>query len=61
MTADGQHILGPVPAADGFFVAGRPSLDLEPLSITRFGAGEPPEERLEQEAAWQYRHFYGAV
>lgn len=85
MTADGQHIVGPVPAADGFYVAGgcnvaglsispaigdalaawivegEPPLDLTPLSITRFGAAETPAEQLEREAAWQYRHFYGAV
>lgn len=85
MTADGQHIVGPAPAADGFFVAGgcnvaglsvspaigdalaawivdgEPPLDLEPLSITRFGAGDISPDRLEREAAWQYRHFYGAL
>jgi glycine/D-amino acid oxidase-like deaminating enzyme len=85
MTADGQHLVGPAPAARGFFVAGgcnvaglsvspaigdalaawivdeQPPLDLEPLSITRFGTGELPMQRLEREAAWQYRHFYGAV
>jgi 4-methylaminobutanoate oxidase (formaldehyde-forming) len=85
MTADGQHIVGPAPAARGFFIAGgcnvaglsispaigdalaawivdgEPPLDLEELSITRFGTGELPAERLEREAAWQYRHFYGAV
>jgi 4-methylaminobutanoate oxidase (formaldehyde-forming) len=85
MTADGQHIVGPVPGARGFFVAGgcnvaglsispaigdalaawivdgEPPLDLEPLSIKRFGAGRITEGRLEREAAWQYRHFYGSV
>jgi glycine/D-amino acid oxidase-like deaminating enzyme len=85
MTADGQHLVGPAPAAEGFFVAGgcnvaglsvspaigdaiaawivdgEPPLDLEPLSITRFGSGDIPGEQLEREAAWQYRHFYGAV
>jgi glycine/D-amino acid oxidase-like deaminating enzyme len=85
MTADGQHIVGPAPAALGFFVAGgcnvaglsvspaigdalaawivdgEPPIDLEPLAITRFGAGEIAAEQLEREAAWQYRHFYGAL
>jgi glycine/D-amino acid oxidase-like deaminating enzyme len=85
MTADGQHIVGPAPAARGFFVAGgcnvaglsvspaigdalaawivdgEPPIDLEPLAITRFGAGEIAAEQLEREAAWQYRHFYGAL
>jgi glycine/D-amino acid oxidase-like deaminating enzyme len=85
MTADGQHLVGPAPAASGFFVAGgcnvaglsvspaigealaawivdgAPPLDLEPLSIARFGGEPVPDERLERDAAWQYRHFYGAV
>ena len=85
MTADGQHLVGPAPAADGFFVAGgcnvaglsispaigealaawivdgAPPLDLEPLSIARFRAEAIPQEQLERDAAWQYRHFYGAV
>ena len=84
MTGDGEHIVGPLPGARGFFVAGgcnvaglsvspaigealaawivdgEPPIDLAPLSITRFA--EPyPEERLERDAAWQYRHFYGAA
>lgn len=85
MTADGQHLVGPAPAASGFFVAGgcnvaglsispaigdalaawivdgAPPLDLEPLSIARFGGEGIPEERLARDAAWQYRHFYGAL
>ena len=85
MTADGQHIVGPTPAARGFFFAsgcnvaglsispalgealaawivdGTPSIDLAPLSITRFSAGSWSEDQLQQQAAWQYRHFYGAV
>src|SRR4051794_40313700 len=85
MTADGQHIVGPAPAADGFFVAGgcnvaglsvspaigdvlaswivdgEPPLDLEPLSIARFATGDIADEELERAAAWEYRHFYGAV
>jgi 4-methylaminobutanoate oxidase (formaldehyde-forming) len=85
MTADGQHIVGPAPAADGFFIAGgcnvaglsispaigeavaawivdgKPSLDLDALSVTRFAGEEMTEERLERDASWQYRHFYGSV
>jgi glycine/D-amino acid oxidase-like deaminating enzyme len=85
MTADRQHIVGPVPGARGFFVAGgcnvgglsvspaigealadwivtgEPPIDLTPFSITRFAADEHDEERLRQEAAWQYRHFYEPV
>jgi glycine/D-amino acid oxidase-like deaminating enzyme len=85
MTADGQHLVGPAPAAEGFFIAGgcnvaglsispaigdalaawivdgAPPLDLEPLSIARFAGEGIPEEELERDAAWQYRHFYGAV
>jgi 4-methylaminobutanoate oxidase (formaldehyde-forming) len=83
MTADGQHIVGPAPGAEGFFVAGgcnvaglsaspaigdalaawivdgAPPLDLAELSLARFADGS--EERLRRDAAWQYRHFYGAV
>ena len=85
MTADRQHIVGPMPAARGFFVAGgcnvgglsvspaigealaewivtgEPTLDLTAFSITRFAADDYDEERLRQETAWQYRHFYEPV
>jgi len=84
-TADGQHIVGPTPAARGFFFAsgcnvaglsispaigealaawivdGTPPIDLAPLSSTRFGTGSWSEDELKRQAAWQYRHFYGAV
>lgn len=84
MTGDGQHIVGPAPGADGFFVAGgcnvaglsvspaigevvaawiadgRPPLDLDELSIARFRE-EIAQADLERDAAWQYRHFYGAA
>jgi 4-methylaminobutanoate oxidase (formaldehyde-forming) len=40
---------------------GEPPLDLTPLSIARFGSEEIEEEELERAAAWEYRHFYGAV
>ncbi|HWZ69968.1 MAG TPA: FAD-binding oxidoreductase [Casimicrobiaceae bacterium] len=85
MTADGQHLLGPVPAVDGFFFAsgcnvaglsisptvgealaswivdGKPPVDLSPMSPTRFDDNTWSEQQLRREAAWQYRHFYGAV
>jgi glycine/D-amino acid oxidase-like deaminating enzyme len=85
MTADGQHILGPAPAVNGFFFAsgcnvaglsisptvgealaawivdGKPSVDLSPMSLGRFKDRTWSEEQLKREAAWQYRHFYGAV
>ena len=85
MTADGQHLLGPVPAVDGFFFAsgcnvaglsisptvgealaswivdGKPHVDLSPMSPTRFEDKTWSEQQLRREAAWQYRHFYGAV
>jgi glycine/D-amino acid oxidase-like deaminating enzyme len=85
MTPDGEHIVGPAPAAEGFFFAsgcnvaglsispalgealaawiveGRPPVDLTPLSPARFGAAAWAEDRLRRDAAWQYRHFYGAV
>jgi 4-methylaminobutanoate oxidase (formaldehyde-forming) len=85
MTADGQHIVGPVPGALGFFVLsgcnvaglsispalgdavaawiteGKPPLDLSAMAITRFGPEADSEDSLRKNAAWQYRHFYGAV
>jgi len=85
MTADGQHIVGPAPGADGFFVAGgcnvaglsvspaigdalaawivdgEPPFDLAPLALGRFAPDSIPQDRLERDAAWEYRHFYGAV
>jgi 4-methylaminobutanoate oxidase (formaldehyde-forming) len=85
MTADGQHIVGPAPAARGFFFAsgcnvaglsispalgdalaawiceGAPPMDLGPLSAARFSDESWSEDRLRQQARWQYRHFYGAV
>ena len=85
MTADGQHILGPDPAVDGFFFAsgcnvaglsispavgealaawivdGKPPVDLSPMSPSRFKEQAWSEQQLRLEAAWQYRHFYGAA
>lgn len=48
-------------ALAAWIVDGRPPIDLTPLSAARFGAAGWSEERLQKEAAWQYRHFYGAV
>lgn len=48
-------------ALAAWIVDGAPPLDLEPLSIARFRGEEIPVERLARDAAWQYRHFYGAV
>jgi glycine/D-amino acid oxidase-like deaminating enzyme len=48
-------------ALAAWIVDGAPPIDLAPLSITRFGAGSWSEDQLKQQAAWQYRHFYGAV
>jgi 4-methylaminobutanoate oxidase (formaldehyde-forming) len=76
MTPDGQHLVGPVPGADGCNVAGlsiapaigealaqwivdgRPSEDLDPMSIARFGPEWNDEQRLREAAAWEYWHFY---
>ena len=48
-------------ALAAWIVDGRPPLDLEPLSVTRFAADGISDEQLERDAVWQYRHFYGAV
>ena len=44
-----------------WIVDGAPPVDLTPLTVSRFAAGSWSEEHLRQQAAWQYRHFYGAV
>ena len=85
ITADGHHILGPAPGAEGFYFAsgcnvaglsisptigealaawvvdGKPSVDLSPMSALRFKDKTWDEHALRRDAAWQYRHFYGAV
>ena len=38
-----------------------PPMDLSSLSVGRFGDKAWSEERLNQDARWQYRHFYGAA
>jgi glycine/D-amino acid oxidase-like deaminating enzyme len=44
-----------------WIVDGKPPIDLSPMSVTRFKNQSWSEAQLEGEAAWQYRHFYGAV
>ena len=85
MTADGHHILGPAPGAEGFYFAsgcnvaglsispavgealaawivdGKPPVDLTPISAMRFKGETWNEHELRRNAAWQYRHFYGAA
>lgn len=43
-----------------WIVDGAPPIDLRPLSVDRFGTGPWPDDALIRQAAWQYRHFYGA-
>jgi 4-methylaminobutanoate oxidase (formaldehyde-forming) len=40
---------------------GEPPFDLSLMSISRFGPEAQTEAWLRKNAAWQYRHFYGAV
>ena len=48
-------------ALAAWIVDGKPPVDLSPMSVTRFKDQSWSEARLERDAAWQYRHFYGAV
>jgi 4-methylaminobutanoate oxidase (formaldehyde-forming) len=48
-------------ALAAWIVDGAPPVDLTPLSVERFRAHSWSEAELQQQAAWQYRHFYGAV
>ncbi|MGY3238984.1 glycine/D-amino acid oxidase-like deaminating enzyme [Bradyrhizobium sp. USDA 4448] len=71
MTADGHHVLGPAPGATGFYFASGcnvAGLSISPTLgealatwIMRFQNQSWSESQLQKEAAWQYRHFYGAV
>ncbi|WP_429321771.1 NAD(P)/FAD-dependent oxidoreductase [Paraburkholderia sp. GAS448] len=47
-------------ALAAWIIDGAPPIDLSPLSISRFGTGPWPGDELKKQAAWQYRHFYGA-
>jgi 4-methylaminobutanoate oxidase (formaldehyde-forming) len=40
---------------------GEPPVDLSPMSLTRFKDKTWSEDQLQRDAAWQYRHFYGAA
>jgi 4-methylaminobutanoate oxidase (formaldehyde-forming) len=44
-----------------WIVDGAPPVDLAPLTLARFEGRIPPDDELRRDAAWQYRHFYGAV
>jgi 4-methylaminobutanoate oxidase (formaldehyde-forming) len=48
-------------ALASWIVDGKPPVDLSPMSVTRFKDQSWSESQLERDAAWQYRHFYGAV
>lgn len=48
-------------ALAAWIVDGKPQWDLSPMSIERFRDRIWDEVQLQREAAWQYRHFYGAV
>ncbi len=82
MTVDGQHVVGPVPGVDGFFMAagcnvaglsvspmiglllaewildGKPSLDLSPMAVDRFGAAWTDQAVVRQAAMDHYTSFY---
>jgi len=47
-------------ALAAWIIDGAPPIDLTPLSVSRFGTGPWPDDELKKQAAWQYRHFYGA-
>jgi glycine/D-amino acid oxidase-like deaminating enzyme len=44
-----------------WIVDGKPPVDLSPMSCMRFKDKSWSEVHLRRDAAWQYRHFYGAV
>jgi 4-methylaminobutanoate oxidase (formaldehyde-forming) len=44
-----------------WIVDGKPPVDLSPMSVARFEDQSWSESELERDAAWQYRHFYGAT
>ena len=55
--------IAPAPgeALAAWIIDGAPPIDLTPLSVSRFGTGPwPDDDELKKQAAWQYRHFYGA-
>jgi 4-methylaminobutanoate oxidase (formaldehyde-forming) len=48
-------------ALAAWIVDGKPPWDLSPMSVERFRYASWDEAQLQRDAAWQYRHFYGAV
>lgn len=48
-------------ALAAWIVDGKPPVDLAPMSAMRFKGETWDEHELRRDAAWQYRHFYGAV
>jgi 4-methylaminobutanoate oxidase (formaldehyde-forming) len=48
-------------ALAAWIVDGRPPWDLSAMSVERFRDRTWDEAQLQRDAAWQYRHFYGAV
>ena len=40
---------------------GSPPMDLSAMGLARFAEKAWSEAELRREAAWQYRHFYGAA
>jgi 4-methylaminobutanoate oxidase (formaldehyde-forming) len=48
-------------ALAAWIVDGKPPWDLSPMSVERFRSASWDEAQLQRDAAWQYRHFYGAV
>lgn len=48
-------------ALAAWIVDGNPQWDLSEMSVERFRDKTWNETQLQLEAAWQYRHFYGAV
>jgi glycine/D-amino acid oxidase-like deaminating enzyme len=48
-------------ALAAWIVDGTPPVDLSPMSCMRFKDKAWSEAQLQRDAAWQYRHFYGAI
>src|SRR5262245_5304845 len=48
-------------AIAAWIVDGSSQWDLSPMTVERFGDRTWDEAQLQSQAAWQYRHFYGAV
>jgi glycine/D-amino acid oxidase-like deaminating enzyme len=44
-----------------WIINGKSQVDLSSMALTRFDGVEWSEGQLQRDAAWQYRHFYGAV